>query len=194
MILKNRHMSKKLDIVALYLGDYSLLITGREIARRIKVSHQTGLMALNELVREKIFLSKKDGRNINYYLNKTNLGTKQYLQMAEIAKADKFLHNLELKSILEELIPLAETIIVFGSFAKGTEEESSDLDLIMIGAKNKEEVRKKKNIFPREINIEFVTWKEFAETLNKKNALAVEISKNHLAYGNVFNLVNIYCR
>ena len=191
---KNRHLSNKLDILRLYLSDYSNSFTGREIARKVKVSPQTALSVLNELVKEKVFLSKKEGRNIKYSLNKEGVRTKQALQMAEINKAKHFLHNSELRLIIAELLPLTETIIVFGSFAKGIEKDTSDLDLIIIGAKDKEKVKKKKKIFPRDINVESVTWKSFSETFNRKNALAIEISKSHLVYGNVFNLVDVYCQ
>ncbi len=194
MLQKNRHMSKKLDMGVLYLRDYSLSLSGREIARRINVNHQTALTVLNELVKEKILLSKAEGRNKKYSFNKKDLRTKLFLQMAETYKAEQFLHNVELRMIISHLLPLAETIIVFGSFAKGIEKESSDLDLILIGAANKEKVNKAKNTFPREINIEFRTWKEFAEALSKKMPLALEIQKDHVVYGNVFNAVEVYCQ
>lgn len=194
MVKKNRHMSKKLDTTAIYLRDYSLSLSGREIARRINVNHQTALTVLNELVKEKILHYKVEGRNKKYHFNKKDLRAKLFLQMAETYKAELFLHNTELRIIISHLLPLAETIIVFGSFAKGTEKESSDLDLIVIGAVNKESVKKAKSTFPREINIEFRTWKEFADALSKKMPLALEIQKDHLVYGNVFNAVEVYCQ
>src|SRR3989344_6010111 len=168
MMRKNRHMSKKLDTCLLDLRDYSLSFSGREIARKIGINHQTALTVLNELVKEKIILSKVEGRNKKYSLNKKDLRTKLFLQMAESYKAELCLHKVELRMIISHLLPLAETIIVFGSFAKGLEKESSDLDLIMVGTTNKEDVIKAKNTFPREINIEFRNWKEFASALSKK--------------------------
>jgi len=47
-------MSKKIDIISLYLGNYARCIAGREIARLIKLNHQTALNHLNELVKEKV--------------------------------------------------------------------------------------------------------------------------------------------
>ena len=187
-------MSKKLDIISLYLRDYSSSFTGREISRRIKVSPQTALSVLNLLVRDKILLSKKEGRNVKYSLNRSDLNCKLFIQLAEINKSRMILDNLEIKIIIEELVHLADTIIVFGSFAKGIEKDSSDLDLIIIDAKDKEKIRKNMKIFPREINMEFISWSNFIKSLKDKKALAIEIRKDHLVYGDASKLVNLYCQ
>lgn len=190
---KKRHMSIILDTTNIFLGNYNASYSGREIARLVNLSPQTVLNNLKYLVKVKIMNSTKEGRNIKYSLNKKELKTKMLLQMAEIDNAASFLDKFEFKSIINELLPLSETIIVFGSFAKGQEKSESDLDLVAIGVRNKSEFNKIKRRFPREINVEFVTWKEFAKVLLSKNNLAIEIKKDHLVYGNVFKLVDIYC-
>lgn len=183
-------MSKKLDIISLYLADYHLSFTGREIARKIKASPQAGLNILNELVGEKIISKEIEGRNAKYRLN-LSLYTKNMLQLAETNKAKQALSDFELRSVLEKFLPYAETIIIFGSFARGRQSKQSDLDLIIINGKKKKILEAKK-IFPIEINIEFSTWAGFLNALRNKAPLALEIKKNHLAYGNVFKLVDIY--
>ncbi|MBU0460377.1 MAG: nucleotidyltransferase domain-containing protein [Candidatus Woesearchaeota archaeon] len=190
MFQKNRHMSKKLDIVSVFLRDYSASYSGREIARKIRVSPQTGLSILNILVKEKVLNVQKEGRNNKYSLNRKDLISKLMLSLAEINKARDFLEKNEMKLILSKLLPLTETIIVFGSFAKNIEKKSSDLDLIVIGVKNQNKFRKVKNIFPREINVEFISWSGFVKTM--KTALGIEIRKDHLIYGNVFKVVEVY--
>ncbi len=191
MNIKNRHMSKKLDIISVFLRDYSASYSGREIARLVKVSPQTGLSILRMLVNEKVLLIKKEGRNNKYGLNKKDLRTKMILCLAETNKARIFLEKKELKLILDKLLPLAETLVIFGSFAKNLEKKSSDLDLIAMGVKDKNKFRKFKNIFPKEINVEYAAWNTFN---NVKNALSVEIKKDHLIYGNVFKVVEVYCQ
>ncbi|PIN74228.1 hypothetical protein COV20_01275 [Candidatus Woesearchaeota archaeon CG10_big_fil_rev_8_21_14_0_10_45_16] len=188
-----RHMSKKIDALAIFLRDYSNSYNGREISRRIKVSPQTALTVLNSLVAEKVLSVQRDGRNKVYSLNKSNLLTKQMLQVAEISKASMILNDSEFRLIIETLIPFAETIVVFGSFAKGKQKESSDLDLIIINGQ-KEKIRSAVKIFPREINFELSTWKSYADSFRKKNTLAMEVIKDHLIYGNVFKVVEVYCQ
>ena len=191
--MKNRHMSKKMDILALYTRDYSTSFTGREISRAVGTSPQNALTILNELVKDKIILFTKEGRNKKYVLNRKSFLARQMIQIVETYKASLLLKESEFSLIMKSLIPFAETIIVFGSFAKGRQKESSDLDLIIIGG-SKKNINQVKNTFPREINLEFSTWKGFAESLRKKNALAIEIRKDHLIYGNVFKVVEVYCQ
>lgn len=191
-LTKNRHMSKKMDIVNCYLREYSADFSGREIARKLDLSAQAALNALNELVLEKVLIKKVQGRNYLYSLNLRWLYCKLYLQLAELSKSAEFCRKFELKTVINSLLPFAETIIVFGSYAKGLEKKGSDIDLIVING-NKEDIGKAKGIFPFEVNIEFVTWKLFTKTLKERKALALEIKKNHLIYGNVFKVIDIYC-
>ena len=185
-------MSKKLDLLTIFLRDYHSSYSGREVARLIDVSPQTALSVLDSLVKLNILLIKKEGRNNKYSLNLTDLRTKMMLVLAENNAVLNSLLKKELKSIIDKLLVLAETIIVFGSFAKGLEKKSSDLDLVVIGVKDKDKFRKVKRIFPREINVEFITWNNFVKTQN--TALGIEIKKDHLIYGNVFKVVKVFSK
>mgnify|MGYP001572563179 FL=1 len=185
-------MSKILDIIILYLRDYTFSFSGREIARLSNLSPQSALNTLNLLVKEKILNKKKEGRNYKYYLTYNKLKTKNYLQLAETYFASSYLDNFELNSIISELICFSETMIIFGSYAKKLEKNDSDIDLIAING-NKLKIEKAKSIFLREINVRYVTWNEFRASLKNKNHLAIEIKKNHLIYGNVFKVVEAYC-
>lgn len=185
---KIRHMSKKLDIVLLYLSNYFLSFSGREISRRIKVSPQTAHSMLKSLVKDRLMVMRTVGKNKMFSLNKDNFRTRVLIQMAEIYEANNHLNNFELNSIVSTLIEWAETIIVFGSFAQERQKEESDLDLIVING-NKEKIRKIRQQFAREINIEFVTWKQFERS---KTHLMEEIKKSHLIYGNVFKVISLF--
>ncbi len=185
-------MSKKLDLLTIFLRDYHSSYSGREVARLIDVSPQTALSVLDSLVKLNILLIKKEGRNNKYSLNLTDLRTKMMLVLAENNAVLNSLLKKELKLIIDKLLVLAETIIVFGSFAKGLEKKSSDLDLVVIGVKDKDKFRKVKRIFPREINVEFITWNNFVKTQN--TALGIEIKKDHLIYGNVFKVVKVFSK
>ncbi len=187
---KNRHMSKKLDIGGLYLHDYHASFNGREIARRIQTSPQTALSSLNALIKEKIFLGITEGRNIKYGLNKEDLRARLFLELCEIEKSSAFLDNFELREIIKTILPYAETVIVFGSFSRGTQKDDSDLDLILVNAQEK--VHKLLKIFPREINVQFVKWEDIQKAALKKNHLALEIQKNHLVYGNASEFVETF--
>src|SRR3989338_936509 len=126
---KDRHMSKKIDIIGLYLHDYNCSFSGREIARKLKINHQTALNHLSRLVQAKIILVKKEGKNKKYSLDHSSLKTRLYLQLSESYNALESLDKFHLKRAIEILLPAVEMVVVFGSFAKGLEQEHSDIDV-----------------------------------------------------------------
>ncbi|RLE38115.1 hypothetical protein DRJ17_04910 [Candidatus Woesearchaeota archaeon] len=191
---KIRHMSKKMDITSLYLEGYSNAFTGREIARKLSVSPQTALTHLKELVRLRILNANKKGRNIEYSLNLNNLQAKLLIEMAELNKSIQVLTNPELKIIFEELSPLAEAIILFGSFAVGKEKPDSDVDLVIVGRSNKDKIKKILRRYPRKINVEFVSLMALQKAFQQKKALAVEIAKKHVLFGDVHAIVDVFVR
>lgn len=190
---KNRHLSKKIDIIDLYLGNYTDMFTSREIARKLNINHQTALNHLQELVKDKVISSIIEGRNHKYKLNLDLFKVRILLQITKSCRALERLNNFEFKKIIESLLKFTEVLIVFGSFAKNLEKKKSDLDLVAVNTMDKDALKRKLNLFDREINIEFVTWKEFIDSYKKNTALAVEIRKNHLIYGNIHKVVEVYC-
>lgn len=72
--------------------------------------------------------------------------------------------------------------LVYGSFAKGTEIESSDVDLLVIGKVDEEKlikvIRKAEKKIGREVN--YILWseKEFNKRAKSKNHLLVDITNN----------------
>ena len=187
-------MSIKLDIVSLFSSDYSASFSGREVARRMNVSPQTAIDGLKELEKEKVLMVKIEGRNDKYALNKENLKTKVMMQLMETHQSMLALEKFILKEVVSKILPYSKTIIVFGSFARNEEKKDSDIDLIVIDSKDKEKIKKIKEMFPLEVNIEFVSLADFSKAFEKKNSLALEIKKDHLIYGDVYNIVNLYCR
>ena len=194
MVKKIRHLSKKLDVVGIFLDNYHSNYSGREIARRTKVSPQTALTVINDLVKDKILQFNVSGRNKNYFLNFDDFRTKIFLEQAENSVSLGPLKNFELRTIVSSLLPLSDTLIIFGSFAKNRQKENSDLDLIAIGVKDKRKFESLESTFPREIQSHFLTWKEFFQSMNSsKNHLAQEIKKNHFIFGNVHKVVEAFC-
>ena len=186
-------MSKKIDIVRQYVGNYTGSFSGRELARKLGINHQTTLNCLQELVKEKILTFRVEGRNNNYFLKLDSFNTRLWLQLAENANSLCKLKNYELKKVVEAIVPLTEIVIVFGSFAKSLEKEDSDIDLIIISGTNKKVITQKLSLFSREINAEFISWSDFVKSYHEKSALAKEIVANHLLFGNVYKVVDLYC-
>ena len=72
--------------------------------------------------------------------------------------------------------------VIYGSFAKGTEIEGSDVDLMVIGSVDEkkllEQIRKAEGEIGREVN--YILWseREFKRKIKEKNGLLMNIVKN----------------
>ena len=191
--MKNRHMSKFLDIVDLYASDYSQALSGRAIARSLSISPQTALNALNELTKIHVLQFKVVGKNKLYTLELKQFETQQLLALSEQARSFHRLEHQELSLIIEGIQKHAECVIMFGSFAKSLEKKSSDIDLIAVGG-DKQSIAQASKLFPREVNVETVSWKRLEASLKSNMPLAVEILKSHFIYGNVWRVVHTFVR
>jgi len=111
----------------------------REIARSIGESHSTVLRKINELIRENIVDYNLEGKNKVFFI-KNNLKAKNYVYSAEIYKLNKLLNkHKELSIIFEEIKKNFSKgmIILFGSYAKGSEKSDSDIDIYLETVSNK---------------------------------------------------------
>ncbi len=112
-----------------------LLIKGpthaRSVAKSLGINHMTAMRALRSLVDENVLDYTVMGRNKVYAL-KTTLEARNAVLMAEINKLDllvekhPFLRRIITKILDDERVGLA---VLFGSFAKGTVNKNSDIDL-----------------------------------------------------------------
>ncbi|NOR85403.1 hypothetical protein GQ473_04740 [archaeon] len=192
MIKENRQLSKYLDIISLFLPDYNTQLTGREMGRRLGINHQTALNKINFLVDKNIITFERKGANKEYMLNFNNYSTKILLVMAENSVAVNALFDTEINVIVPELIDSCEIMILFGSFSSGTQDENSDIDIICAGKCNKEMVGKIRRKNPREINVQYITRRGLEKSLKDRNALAMEILRNHKIFGDVSKVVDIF--
>ncbi|MFH1323671.1 MAG: nucleotidyltransferase domain-containing protein [Nanoarchaeota archaeon] len=191
---KNRHISKKLDIISLYLGNYRRRINGRQIARSISVSPQTALTAINSMVTGGILSFEVVGKNKEYYLNIKNRQTRQMIMIAEEHNALLALDNKEIQVLISEIADLAESIILFGSFAAGDYDNKSDIDLIVIDKADKKKIEEIVRANPREVNCEFISHNDFKKAFDMKKALAIEIAKKHVIFGNVKKIIDVFMK
>lgn len=189
----NKHI-----ILNLYRSDYSSKYHVREMAKLLKKSHVTLLPHLKLLEKEKVLLSKTEGKNRKYSLNFENIITKKYMLFSEIVESINFLNDyFLLKRITSEInkLNLQGTIVLFGSYAKRTFNKDSDIDLFYIGhiTPNKiKMVKKIGRVYRKTINIKKST--NFESALKKKDPLIIEIIKNHIILQNTEKFIDILWR
>lgn len=179
---KMAHMSQKwLDVLIPFFNSYTLKLTSKEITKRTGIPKRTVLRILNALVKRSIVRYNIEGKNKRYYLDLKDHRTKLLARMIESYKALKFSQNERKVYIMIEEIIESRGVILFGSYAKGHSTKDSDIDILIIGSEN-EKVREIARKQVKEINLHFSTLKNLSKLVKKKNVLAMEIMKNHIAF------------
>ena len=134
---KMKHMLQKrndLEIVEILRREKSHI---RKISKKLNQIPSTTQRILKKLEKEKVVDFELQGKNKIYFLKPT-IEARVYLKMSEEYKLLKLIQNPFMKSIVKEIISIinCEMILIFGSYAKNLEKNSSDID-IYIETKNK---------------------------------------------------------
>ena len=168
MVQKRNNL--EMDIIELLLKADNHV---RGIAKKLNESHSTILRKLDNLKKENVIDSRKEGKNKIFYLKK-NLVSRTYILHAELHKLTKLLrHNSELSIIFEDILKKTDEklIVLFGSYAKGLAKKDSNID-IYIETKSKN-VKKTIEEIHSKINVEIGTF-------DTKSPLIKEIIKDHV--------------
>jgi predicted nucleotidyltransferase len=140
----------------------------RELATLLKVDPGNLSKKMSELKKEGLFLVESEGKNRYFSLNQDYYLLNEYRKIYDA----KFGVAESLSSVLKKINGLTEAYL-FGSYAKGNFEEGSDLDLLIIGDHQHQEligallVLEKK--WHREISVIDFSQKEFAQKMKKKD-------------------------
>ncbi len=105
-------------------------LNASDIARRTRLSQPAATSALTELERMGIVDSAPSGRANIYWLDRENI----YVQrMVDVAFAAQRSMSEELETDLKRLYgDLCSSIVLFGSYARGTQTPDSDIDVILV--------------------------------------------------------------
>lgn len=188
--------NNKLKILSLYHSNYLAQYHTREMAKLTKKSHVTLLPHLKALEKEKILMAKTVGKNKVYSLNLDNILTKNYIIISELVESIIYQEQVFfVKKITTEIskLYLPESLLIFGSYAKRTFKEESDVDLFYLGELKETEITKIKAVgktYGKTINLKTATLPNFEKGLRKKDALIMEIIKHHFTLQNSDKFIN----
>src|SRR3989344_2539215 len=127
----------EIRILVLYLRDYSAEYYLRETSRLAGISLKATQNGLQSLETQRILLSRINGKNKYFRLNRENIQAKLYIAQAEIFRTDLFFDKYPALKLFAKELKTNTAKIVFGSFAKFSADRNSDLDLLVI-SKRKE--------------------------------------------------------
>jgi len=184
---------KWVDLLTPFSNDYSSQLSASELAKKSKIPQQTASRLLNNIVKLNLINYIKKGKNKLFYFDLEKQTTKIILNLIENQKALQFqLKIKEISIIINESLKHCESLIVFGSYSSDNFSKESDLDIVILGNYNKEQIKKIKQKQVIEINEHYVSYNEFVNILKSKNPLSIEIIKNHVLFGDVSKIVSIF--
>lgn len=139
-----KRLGRKMMIQALkpYTLDYTKEYHLRELARELDMDHTSLRPHLDSLKEKGIIKESVRGRNKVFSLNRKSDLLPYYLLQAEADRTAEYLENNNTirafwknfrDQVSSDVMLKIETLVLFGSFAKGTEDKRSDIDLFLSG-------------------------------------------------------------
>lgn len=178
-------MDNKLRIIN-YLGKNTKeSFTMNELSKAVKIPYATFHRIIQDM--KDLIKTKKIGKSITITLNTENLIIKSYLIISSEEEKKEFLIKQPIINKIASELNTNDVVLLFGSYAKGTEKEKSDIDLIIINKKGEKTINfnKYELLFKKRINPLFITRTEFTQMLKEKEEnVGKQALKNHVILNN----------
>jgi predicted nucleotidyltransferase len=162
------------EILKLFFKDPEKEYYFREIAKNINKEPSYCQKYLDNLVQDKILLDERRGNMRFFRLNRDH---QLYEEIKSIISKTIGLEN-ELKELVDKLDNV-ECAFVFGSIAKGTENNNSDVDLMLIGDINQNalttEIGSLEGKIAREINYHIYSSQEIVKKIKEHDGFISNI-------------------
>ena len=186
---------KYYEIMKQFLGDYNKEIYGRELVKKINISQKNIALTLEELEKVGILSSKTKGNMKYFSVNKLNPLFEKYLLLTEVENSIIFFRNHpRIREILEKIGKKGNIICVFGSYAKGINKKSSDLDLFIVGNIDEKKIKSVGKDYGVSVDIKCASKKGFISMLKKNEHLINEILRNHVIISGFEEFVREVCK
>ena len=178
-------MDNKLKIVN-YLGKHiGQAFTMNELSKAIKVPCATFYRTIQEM--KDLVKMQAVGKAKTVTLNTDNPTIKSYLTISSEEEKKEFLKKQPVLSKITAELDTQDAVLLFGSYAKGTQREASDIDLLVINKKREKSVSfsKYEILFKKKINPLFVTSSEFRKMLKEpEENVGKQALKEHIILNN----------
>lgn len=167
-----------LKIMQLFYRDKLAKLHLREIARQAKLHGPSATRFLDSLEKEQVLKSEKDG-NLKKYFIKQSSSAYLIFESFDIERFEKLpsIRKNAIKTYLDRLSEKPVFAVLFGSTAKGTYKEDSDIDVLII-TNNKisaKEAEKEANaLTAMKISTFQMTYKDFLIDLKMKEDKVVQ--------------------
>ncbi len=161
-------MDNKLKIVN-YLGkNLGQSFTMHGLSKLIKVPYATFYRTIQEM--KDLLRIQTVGKSKTISLNMENPAIRSYLTISSDEEKKEFLKKQPIINKIASELQTKDTVLLFGSHAKGNERESSDVDILVINKNGEKTISfsKYELLFKKKINPIFATKTEFTQMLKEK--------------------------
>ena len=172
-------MDSDINILKYLLDNKEKEFTILEISKKTKINYRIAYEQVGKLEKEKLISIKKIGKS-NLCKLTNNFNHKIY--EAELMRREDLFKNKELRLIRNDLAQLNFVFValLFGSQAKGTAKENSDIDILTIGG-NEEEIIKALGLWQDKIHLTSITEQDFVRMAKSRDFSVVsEAIKNNI--------------
>lgn len=178
-----------LKVISLFTLGYNKNLYIREVNRILNISPRTAQLILDSLESKGVLESTVRGKIKSYTLRKNSTSI-HYIILAESYKTTIFTDNNPIiREIVERILPLTSGIgLIFGSYAKGTQNKGSDLDIFIVGQAEVNKIREISKTYQIEINLVVYPLEKYKSVINK-DILVKEVLENHIAIKNIDGFV-----
>jgi len=178
-------MNNKSKIITFLGKNLSRAYTMHELSQLLKIPYATFYRTIQ--VMDDVLVVKAVGKAKTIKLNVDNPVIKSHLIISSDEERKEFLHNQPIIKKIESELNTKEIVVLFGSYAKKTQHEKSDIDLLIINKDGRKSISfsKYELLFKKKINPIFVTKKEFELMLkDKEENVGKQALNSHIILNN----------
>jgi len=180
-ILGKKNNIKVLRHLAMH-RDWQFNIT--ELAKDISVNKGILSRLIEDLEKENLIRIIRKGKIKLFSINKDNLFIKDIIILLFEKEAD-FIKNIS-ENLVKKLKNKTESIILYGSFAKGTAKLNSDIDILIIVNKNDGDLEKEIGVFKEDflkndllLRVDIISMLELKNLYKSQEPFIKSVIKNH---------------
>jgi len=162
---------KQLNVLTLFLENPHTSYYLRESARVLKMDPMTVKRALTLLVEDELLTRVEDKNRILY---KANLETPTFRHL-KISYNLSWLQEKKVTDFLTHQMNTVTSIILFGSFAKGENDEESDVDILTISLEKNEPTVELAKLLERDVNLVNFTPAQWSNQAKKNRAFYLDV-------------------
>ena len=160
----------------------------RSLSRELKVGIPSIKYELDKLLSKKVITSRKEGRNLKFYVNFSNKMTVPCLYNVEYSRVSELPKNVQdaVFHFLEFLQHKPVLTLVFGSYARGDYKKGSDLDVLVVFSETIDKrIEQKSKIISSRHGISFepvyLSWDDFSKRyFDRSDSFMSQIRKDKI--------------